>query len=169
MRLISGFILVFFLIAANASSAPNTFEPHAPLHHVTENDQAFPVIYGKKDDGFPDKVRLRGSITKVSFAWSCGMVHEGGVLELKLARTSPEYNREHIYVVAPCLLGWEGDEQYFGKEVCMTVNKMKAGEMCHADYIRNTIDSKGVPFYCLLWQSGKIKEFLKQVQCKVEE
>ena len=94
------------------------------------------------------------------------MEHGAGVLQIKLSRTAPGYKREHIYVAAPCLLGFEGDEQYLGKEVCMTLKKMMPGDMCHADDIHNSIDSKGVPFYCPSWQSGKIKEFLRHVECK---
>jgi hypothetical protein len=173
MRLISGLILLFFLIAAHRPDTPQRFEPDSALQGDTKNDQEFPVVYGKKDDGFPDRVNLRGVIAKVSFSNSCGFSRGAGVLQIKLARTPPGYNREHIYVAAACLLGWEGDEQYLGKEVCMSVKKMKLsvkkmkpGDMCNADYIRNTIDSKGVPFYCLSWQSAKFKEFLKQVDCK---
>jgi hypothetical protein len=169
MRLISGLILISFLLAAHGSNTPQTFELHSELQGEPQNDQEFPVIYGKKDDGFPDRVNLRGTITKVSFARDCGLVHAGGVLHIKVARTAPGFNSEHIYVVAPCLLGPEGEEQYEGKVVCMSVKKMKLGDMCHSDYIHNNIDSKGVPFYCLLWQSWKPKEFLKQVACKVNE
>jgi hypothetical protein len=164
MRLISGSVLLFFLIAANASNTRNAIEPHSTLHDE-QNDRAVPVTYGKKDDGFPDSVTLRGQIAKVRFTGDCGVSRGAGVLQIKLARPAPGYDREHIYVVAPCLLGYEGDEQYRGKEVCMTVKKMKPGDTCSADYIQNTIDSKGVPFYCLSWKSSKYKEFLKQVEC----
>ena len=168
MRLIAGLILVFFLIAANGANIPPTLEPYSALQD-DRDDQEFPVTYGKKDDGFPDIVAARGVITKASFSRDCGIVHGGGVLQIKLARTPGGYSREHIYVAAPCLMGWEGYEQYMGKEVCMTVKKMKFGDMCNADYIHNTIDSKGVPFYCLSWQSAKFKEFLKQVECKINK
>jgi len=63
----------------------------------------------------------------------------------------------------------DGQEQYVGKAVCMTVKKMKLGDTCHSDYINNSIDSKGAPFYCLSWQSWKANEFLKQVECKMSE
>jgi|SRR5215213_4171643 len=169
MRSISGLILVFFLFAVHSSNTSQRMAPGSALQGDTRNAQELPVIYGKKNDGFPDKLRTLGVIAKVSFASDCGLVHGGGVLQIKLAHSAPGYDREHIYVVAPCLLGFEGEEQYLGKEVCMTVKKMKLGEMCHSDYIHNTIDSKGVPFYCLSWQSGKIKEFLKQVECKTKE
>ena len=169
MRLVCGLIVVFFLIAAHGPITVQTFALHSALHADTQNDQEFPVIYGKKDDGFPDKLSTRGVITKTTFTADCGFWRGAGVLEIKLARTQPGYDREHVYVAAPCLLGWEGDEQYSGKEVCMTVQKMKQGDTCHADYIRNSIDSKGVPFYCLSWQSSKYKEFLKQVECKRPE
>ena len=168
MRVISGLFLVFFLIAVHRLNPAQSFVPHSGVQGNAAT-QEFPVIYGKKDDGFPDNVNLRGEIGKVSFSQSCGFVRGGGVLQIKVARSTPGYDREHIYVVAPCLLGYEGYEQYPGTEVCMTVKKMKQGEMCHADYIHNTIDSKGVPFYCLSWQSAKIKEFLKQVKCKTNE
>jgi len=169
MRLISGLILVFFLIAAHGRNTPHIFEPHPSLHYGIQNDQEFPVIYGKKDDGFPDRLSTRGIITKMSFTGECGFSRGAGVLQIKLTRTTPGYNGEYIYVAAPCLLGWEGDERYPGKEVCMTVKKMKQGDTCHADYIRNTIDSKGVPFYCLSWKSSEFKEFLKQVECETNE
>lgn len=169
MRLISGFILVFFLIAVHARNSPYTFESCATLHGQTRNDQELPVIYGKKDDGFPDSLTIRGVIRKMSFTADCGFSRGAGVLQIKPTNTFPAYNREYIYVAAPCLLGWEGDEQYPGKEVCMTVKKMKQGDTCHADFINNTIDSKGVPFYCLSWQSSKYKEFLKHVECKTNE
>jgi len=58
--LISGLILLFFLIAAHGRSTPQTFEPHSALQGGMDIDQEFPVIYGKKDDGFPDRVNLRG-------------------------------------------------------------------------------------------------------------
>ena len=169
MRLISGLILILFMIGTHGPNTPQKFEPDFALQGDTKSDQEFPVIYGKKDDGFPDRVNLRGAIVKVSFADSCGFWRSGGVLQIKIARIPPGYNSEHLYVVAPCLMGWEGDEQYAGRVVCMSVKKMKLGEMCHADYIRNSIDSKGVPFYCLSWKSWKYKEFLKQVDCKMNE
>ena len=53
MRLISALILVFFLIAAHGANNPHTFDSHSALHDDTKNAQEFPVIYGKKDDGFP--------------------------------------------------------------------------------------------------------------------
>lgn len=166
MRLIFVLILVLFLIGANASNAPQTAAHYSALQDNRRDDQEFPVIYGKKDDGFPVSVNLRGLITKTSFTPDCGFTRGAGVLQIKLARSSPGYNGEYMYVAAACLLGWEGDDQYPGREVCMTVKKMKPGETCGADRIRNTIDSQGVPFYCLSWQSAKYKEFLKQVECK---
>jgi hypothetical protein len=166
MRLISALILIFFLIAANASNTPHTFEPNSAQHGSKENAQELPVTYGNKDDGFPDSVKLRGLIAKVSFTGDCGFSRGAGVLQIKLARTPRGYNRDHIYVAAPCLMGYEGEEQYLGKEVCMIVKKMTRGDTCDADYVRNTIDSKGVPFYCLSWQSSKYKEFLTQVECR---
>ena len=169
MRLYSGLILVFFLIAAHGSKNPQRFEPHFALQGDTEFSKQFPVTYGKKDDGFPDTLSTRGIIERLSFSPDCGLVHGGGVLQIKLARTAGGYNSEHMYVVAPCLLSSEGREQYVGKVVCMSVKKMKQGDMCHSDYILNSIDSKGVPFYCLSWQSWKLKEFLKQVECKNQE
>lgn len=169
MRLISGLILVFFLIAANASNTSHTFEAQSALRGAIQDDQEVPVIYGKKEDGFPDQVNLRGLIAKMSFTGNCGFSRGAGVLQIKLARRAPGYDREYTYVAAPCLLGWEGDDQYPGKEVCMTVTKMKPGDTCHADYIHNTLDSKGAPFYCLSWKSAKYKEFLKQVECKTKE
>jgi len=168
MRLILPLILVFFLIAANASNIPHTFNPHSALPEK-DYDQELPVTYGKKDDGFPDSVHLRGVIAKMSFTGDCGFSRGAGVLQIKLARPTPGYNSEYIYVAASCLVGWEGDDQYSGKEVCITVNKMKLGDTCGADYIHNTLDSKGVPFYCLSWKSAKYKEFLKQVECKLNE
>ncbi len=169
MRLISGLILVFFLIATHVQNTLPRFESHSALQGNTENTQEFPVIYGKKNDGFPDRLSTRGVISKVSFARDCGLVRGGGVLQIKLARTQPGYNDEHIYVIAPCLLGSEGREKYVGTVVCMSVTKMKVGDMCNSDYIHNSIDSKGVPFYCLPWKSWKPKEFLKQVDCKMAE
>lgn len=169
MRLISGLILIFFMIVTHGHNVPQKFEPDSALQGDTKNDQEFPIIYGKKDDGFPDRVNLRGAIAKVSFSNSCGFWRGGGVLQIKVARSKPGYNNEHIYVAAPCLMGWEGDEQYADRIVCMSVEKMKLGDTCNSDYIRNIIDSKGVPFYCLSWRSSKFKEFLKQVDCKTNE
>jgi hypothetical protein len=37
------------------------------------------------------------------FYTDCGFWHGAGVLQIKLTRTLPEYNREHIYVTASCL------------------------------------------------------------------
>jgi hypothetical protein len=157
------------MLIAALPNARETLEPHRPPQGNTAERQEFPVTYGKNDDGFPDRLSTRGVIAKVSFTSDCGLVRGAGVLQIKLDRAAPGYNREHLYVVAPCLLGSEGQDQYLGKEVCMTVKKMKVGDLCHSDYIQNSIDSKGVPFYCLSWQSWKIKEFLKQVECKPNE
>lgn len=169
MRLIAGLILVFFLIAAPETNTPRKFEPYPALHDDTQNDQEVPITYGKKDDGFPDRLTTRGIISKMSFTRDCGFSRGAGVLQIKLARSTLGYNREYIYVAAACLLGWEGSEQYPGKEVCVSVTKMLPGDKCYADYLYNTIDSKGVPFYCLSWHSAKYKEFLKQVECKNDE
>src|SRR3954454_3067474 len=102
MRWISSLILVFFLFAVHRPNTPHRMAPASALQGDTKNAQEFPVIYGKKNDGFPDKVSTLGMIAKVSFAPDCGLVHGGGVLQIKLARSAPGYDPEHIYVVAPC-------------------------------------------------------------------
>jgi len=105
MRLISGF-LVFFLFAATSSSTSLTFEAQSALHDQKETNQELPVIYGRTDDGYPDRVNLRGQIAKMSFTADCGFSRGAGVLQIKLGRTAPRYNGEHVYVVASsCWVG----------------------------------------------------------------
>ena len=118
MRLISGLILISFMIGTHRPNNGQKLEPDSALQGETKNEQVFPVVYGKKHDGFPDRVNLRGAITKVSFSQSCGLVHAAGVLQIKVARTAPPYSGENIYVVAPCLRSGR-EERYLGKVVCV--------------------------------------------------
>src|SRR5688572_918505 len=86
-----------------------------------------PVIYGRKDDGFPETLKLRGTIEEVSMTDSyCGVIAWAGTLKIKLENKIESYNPEYVYVLVPCFMDERGKRKYLMKCVDITVTKQYA-------------------------------------------
>lgn len=115
------------------------------------------VVFGKKGDGLPEKLQVVGRINKVSFSRGCGVVLWSGTIELQLIEKVASYPYKRIYVVVNCLEDSENKKKYLGKVVKLEVSKLyvryhdlrdQDPDTFYFELIDNTIDSRGLPFYC---------------------
>ena len=67
-----------------------------------------PVVYGKKHDGVPERMRVRGIIEEVSFVpFHCGVMCFSGTAKVRLLKKTKGYEPEYAYIVVLCFLGEE--------------------------------------------------------------
>jgi hypothetical protein len=105
-----------------------------------------PVVYGKKNDGLPRRMRVRGVIEEVSFVpFSCGVMCWSGTAKVKLLKKGKGYEPEYAYIAVLCFLGKQ--EDYLHKLVDVRVSKLREGKVYGCGSIVNSIDSGGVAFY----------------------
>jgi hypothetical protein len=125
-----------------------------------------PIVFGQKNDDLPERLKLRGEITEISFARAyCGVIFWSGTARIKLLDKIHGYPHENVFVVIPCFLDPNNERQYLNKVVRFEVSKLYAHynhyskeNPCYYSLITNTIDSHGVPFYCsLLGQNDILK------------
>lgn len=114
-----------------------------------------PVVFGKKGDGLPERFKARGVITEVSFAPAdCGTIFWSGTIKIELLDKVEGYPHEDVFVVVPCFVDPGGEGKYLKKTVGLRVSKQyedhryDARKPCYFEIIINTINSRGVPFYC---------------------
>jgi hypothetical protein len=105
-----------------------------------------PVVYGKKHDSLPARMRVRGVIEEVSFVpFHCGVMCLSGTAKVRLLNKIKGYEPEYAYIAVLCFLGEEKD--YLHKLVDVRVSKLREGEIYGCGGIVNSIDSGGVAFY----------------------
>jgi hypothetical protein len=115
---------------------------------VTRADCFKPMVFGKVGDGFPNRVKIEGIITRVTFTdISCGVLCLWGTAEIRLIKRPKEYDHEFIYVTVLCFGGNEND--YVGKLVKQEALKSdeQRYEKLHCTIFINFLDSKAQPFY----------------------
>jgi len=125
-----------------------------------------PVVFGTTNDGLPETMKVRGRISEISFSRACGVVFWSGTLKLKLLDKIPGYPHENLYVVINCLEDSQNEAKYLNKVVEMNVTKLlprsglyREGDACYYEFIDNTINSKGVPFYCSrIWRDELLRQ-----------
>ena len=146
-------LIVCFLIAA--SSLFSMQRPDRTAVTAKDISAPVPVVFGKEDDGLPEKLHVVGRIAKVSFSRACGGVYWSGTIKIKLLQKIANYPFQSVFVVVNCLEDSENEKKYLGKIVRLEVSKLypKLREYQDLDtfyfeLIDNTIDSGGVPFYC---------------------
>jgi hypothetical protein len=118
---------------------------------ATQSDlQSFPIVYGVKTNGLPEKLTARGTISQVNYAPPrCGELIFAATFEIKLDRKLSGYDHPFLYLVVPCLYQPEGAEKFLGQRVEITATKQyEKRQPCFFDIESNPINSKGVPFYC---------------------
>lgn len=123
-----------------------------PAQQATEDDpQTFPIVYGSKTDGLPQKVMVRGTITRISYSPPhCGELIFAATLEVKLDGKLRGYPQRFIYLVVPCLYQPEGAEKFLNRHIEIAATKQnKDGQACLVDIKTGKINSGGVPFYCV--------------------
>jgi hypothetical protein len=119
-----------------------------------------PVVFGNRGDGFPEQFKLRGVIAEASFSRACGTVWWSGTLRIKLLDRVKGYPHKNVFVVVNCLSDSSNERRYLGKVVTMEVSKLyseyskiQGPDHFYFELIDNTIDSKGIPFYCTrMWR-----------------
>ena len=126
-----------------------------------------PIIWGKKEDGFPDKIKIKGIVTKVTLVQiSCGVLCHFGTAEIKLLTKPKGYKYDFIYVTVLCFSGKK--EEYLNRIIEQEV--LKTNENHFKKYycggVYNFIDSNGTPFYDLLGDKNRINGRLKFTETK---
>ena len=132
----------------------------APCLAQQRNPQMFPVVNGGKSDGLPEKLIARGTISRVNYAPPrCGELIFAATFEIKLDTKLRGYDHPFLYLVVPCLYQPEGTEKFLGQHVEIAATKQyEKRQPCFFDIESNSINSRGVPFYC-----AKREELLKSV------
>lgn len=126
------------------------------------------IIFGKKGDGFPERLSFNGVIEKASLSLAgCGMMRHASTLKVKLLDTIKGYSQKHVYLIVPCLTNAESEDAYLNKTICASVSKFYPWNDLEA--IFNTIDSEETPFYYLNWQAWSKESFLNQFVCPTNE
>ena len=129
-----------------------------------------PLIYGKKNDGLPDKMKLSGVITETSYAaFHCGIIYSAGTLKIKLLEKINGYPYDDVFVVIGCFLDPCHEDKYLNKNVDMQVfklyedyNRRSKRNPCYFEHITNTIKSNGTPFYCSKMDQEDILDNIKR-------
>lgn len=151
-------LLLTFLALTCLSGTTITQRKYNPkIDNVAERQVSspIPVIFGRKNDGVPERFRARGVITGVSFSRACGGVLWSGTLKIKLLDRVKGYPYDSVFVVVNCLEDYGNEKRYLNKVVGMDVfklypkyRKFRGVNTFYFELIDNTIDSQGAPFYC---------------------
>lgn len=114
--------------------------------------QLFPITYGSKNDRLPSRLRAQGTITQISYAASrCGELVFPATLKVKLDKRVSGYRHPFLYLVVSCLHQPEGTEQQLlNQRIEVNARKQDGkGRPCFSDFHTSSINSRGVPFYCI--------------------
>lgn len=161
------FIFVIVLFAENSfaqeQSLPISDCSTSKIEVGFDSSKCFkPVVLGAKDDGFPNKIKIKGVVTKVTLVQiSCGVLCHFGIAEIKLSERPKGYNSDFIYVTVLCFSGKK--EDYLNRTIEQTVLKTDKtrSNKYYCGSIYNFIDSSGLPFYDLLGDKNRITGRLK--------
>jgi hypothetical protein len=123
----------------------------APCLAQQADAQLFHIVYGGKSDSLPEKLSVRGTISRVNYAPPrCGELIFAATFEIKLDSKLNGYNHPFLYLIVPCLYQPEGAEKFLGQHVEVWATKQyEKRQPCFFDIESNRINSKGVPFYCV--------------------
>jgi len=109
----------------------------------------FPITGGRKDDGLPKKLRVKGTISQVDYASACGELIFAATFEVKLDGKFSGYSHPFVYIVVSCLYPPKGGDTFLNRRVEVTVTKQAENRLpCFYDRGGTPIDSGGLPFYC---------------------
>lgn len=160
--------LTLVLLLMTLALGQKTYDPR--IDNVTEAQASSPihVVFGRKSDGLPETLKVRGIISEISFSRACGVVWWSGTLKIKLIDKIQGYPYDDVFVVVNCLEDSQNEKRYLNKIVEMEVSKLypryrkfRGVDTFYFELIDNTIDSKGVPFYCT--KMGR-DEILKNIE-----
>ena len=141
-----------------------------------------PIVFAKKGDGLPEKMKLQGTIVDLTFDQAgCGIIAWSGTLQVKLTEPIAGYPYDDVFLVLPCFPDFEkfkADKAlYVNRRVSLEVSKfypeyrfglikdMKSVP-CAYELITNKLDSKKTPFYCT---QENISESIEAVENKQRE
>lgn len=158
------FLIIFAGISfAQEQSLPLSDCSTSQLKVGFDNSKCFkPIVWGTKDDGFPNKMKIKGIVTKVTLVQvSCGVLCYFGTAEIKLSERPKGYNSDFIYVTVLCFSGKK--EDYLNRSIKQYVVKTdeQRAKKYYCGGIYNFIDSSGSPFYDLLGDKNRINGRLK--------
>lgn len=107
------------------------------------------IVYGKDGDGFPDKIKVTGTIVGANAAQKvCGFTGgNAGTLKIKLDEQVKDYENEYLYVIVSCLFSRKGNEEFLNKKIEISAKKMVKYPYQSSVFLVNDFDTKGVPFY----------------------
>jgi len=117
-----------------------------------------PIVYGKKDDRLPKKLKVRGILVEASPAWIyCGVLATAGTIKVQLTDNIEGYPHKNVYLVLPCFADdkAEAEAKYLNRALSVVAHKLYApGKPCYFEVVLNRINSQAIPFYCLKdWRS----------------
>src|SRR5690242_9590459 len=103
-----GILLLLFLLLPSNPIFPQDRHPiNWKENKSSRLSDSSPIsfAYGRKGDGFPDDLNIRGTITELTFAQAyCGGIAFAGTLKIKLLNKIEGYPPENVFVVVTCFL-----------------------------------------------------------------
>jgi hypothetical protein len=109
----------------------------------------YPVVFGKPDDGFPNRIHIQGTVVEASpEAFYCGAVATGGTLKIRLDTAIEGYPDAFVYLFVLCY-AVEKKETLVNQRVVVDANKLVGNPYGFGVSVSNQSDSKGTPFYYL--------------------
>lgn len=159
-HLVISIVLVFNLMVVAAQSK----KPDPLVVLASQISSPVPIVFGKREDGLPEKMILRGTIVDLTFAEvACGGVAWSGTLQVRLAQPIPDYPYDNVFIVISCFPEFEKFKSdralYISRPVSLEVSKLypeyRFGLIqdikkvpCAFGLVINKLDSKKAPFYC---------------------
>ena len=146
--------LILCVTLFTASSRRSIQEIELAARIAKKVSSPVPVVFGKKDDGLPEKLLVVGGISKVSFSRACGGVYWSGTIKIQLLQKIADYPHQNVFVVVNCLEDKQNQKKYLHKVVRLQLSKLYPElrkfhdpDSFYFELIDNTIESGGVPFY----------------------
>jgi hypothetical protein len=176
--LVISIVLGFNLVIISAQSR----KQDRPGVSASQVSSPVPIVFGKRDDGLPEKMIVQGKIEDLTFAEvACGDIAWSGTLRVRLAQPIRNYPYDDVFIVVSCFPEFEKFKSnralYINRPVSLRVSKLypkyRFGVIkdikkvpCAYELIINKLDSKRVPFYCT---QESISESIESVENKQRE
>ena len=96
-------ILIASIFLATASFSFSPFGEDSITQRASEVSAPVPIVFGRKRDRQPERMRVEGRIKDVSFSRACGGVYWSGTIEIELLKKIRGYPYRKVYVVVNCL------------------------------------------------------------------
>jgi hypothetical protein len=127
------------------------------------------LIYGKENDGFPDKIKTKGTIVDIDLPQVvCG--HRGGVagtVKVWIDEKVEGYDHEYIYLIVSCLSS-NSKDKFLNKQIEFEAEKLTKFPYQSSYSLVNSFNSGGVPFY-LMKNSDVLRKSGEKFELKIQQ